>query len=292
MAAGCHVIKSRRNGIDHFGGTCQPRWVSKNESLAGLSVAAALVIQFTPVPDRWKTIISISGGILFILFFVRILLSRKHAIDDGGESRIRVSTREANDVVIAENGSVASKISTGSGSIYGHVAGRDIIFHHSPPAPKPDIPHILAKLRVLLLEDSKWIRIRFELTNGDQKAEDIRIAFAATQSMYHEFQSVAGELAPHEELDTFYVHVARTEDDNDFVQLSIYFSATVDTERKDFVAEHIFPITADSLVAGTLVKSARNRYREGNSPDPADLVSTSIVKVSFGTHWQYTGDTA
>ncbi len=255
--------------------------MSKTKWLGGMSFFIGVGIQFVPVPDAWRWGITIVAGIGVIACLIGAFMAKGDPVmEESGDSSVqRVSARDAADVVTAADHSTASKVSTGSGQINAPVAGRDIIYHAQPQR-EQEMPHIFARLHIDNLDEPNCIRVHFQLINGDSKVENIRLAFTSIRCVYGEYQTISGEMAPRDEIDTFYVYLARTPDDNDLVQLTIYFNAKVGAEVKDFIAEHSFPISKDKLVPGTVIKPATNKYREGKAPaDAAQSLSREIMRT-------------
>ena len=143
-----------------------------------------------------------------------------------------------------------TKISLGAGTVNAPIAGRDnIIFGGSPRESKP--PHVHPRLRIDSLSDCGWIRIRFELTNGDVAVRNIRKTYKSLTHSSVEFLPVAGSMAPGaENIGAYYEHISRTKTDDDLVILTLYFDPQIGPEVKHFISEHRFPICKEDLVVG------------------------------------------
>lgn len=233
---------------------------------AGLNLCLAIAIQFAPVPEVWKTGITIAaiiGIIICLLGWARS--NRSVSQSEFGQN---VSVKDAMDVVSAADHSSASKISTGAGNVNAPIAGRDVNYFHPPPS-EPQ-PHIHSRLRIDSLAESGWIRIRFELTNGNVPVQNIRKSYKSLRNNVTEHVTLTGSMAPGAEIVTLYEHIKRTQTDDDLVILTLYFDAQIGSDVKHYISEHHFFICKDDLVPRTLIKPARIDYRKGELP-PYDI---------------------
>jgi hypothetical protein len=236
-----------------------------------------LLLSVIVLPDWLKLYV----GTFFVLCFaycsIRFLFAKNNpAMEAAGGSAVQtVSAKDTGDVTTAADNSSAFKV---SGDVNAPVAGRDnIIFQGPLPESKP--PHVHPRLRIDSLANRGWIRIRFELTNGDVAVTNIRKTSKSLTNSSVELSPVAGSMAPGAEISTYYEHISRTKTDDDLVILTLYFDAQLGSEVKHFISQHRFPICKEDLLAGKEIKPARNDYHE-REPPPYDINEAWVKPLS------------
>ena len=243
--------------------------------ISGSLAVGSLVAPQIPDGARLPIFLLCSVVLVGSLIWWVVAPEHAHATANGGSLFQDVSAKGSGDVTTAADNSSAFKV---SGDVNAPVAGRDnIIFQGSLPESKP--PHVHPRLRIESLADRGWIRIRFELTNGDVAVTNIRKTYKSITNLCVELSPVAGSMAPGAEISTYYEHISRTKTDDDLVILTLYFDAQIGSEVKHFISEHRFPICKEDLVAGKEIKPARNDYHEGEPP-PYDINEAWVKPLS------------
>jgi hypothetical protein len=233
---------------------------------AAVSGVFAVAITVTPVPEEWRPyLVTGSWSLLAVLCLTWLIVHFWGRTSTAAEARSGFSAYGKHiegDMITAAEESTASKISTGAGDINAPIAGRDVIYQPE----KEKRPHLFVKLQIDSIE-SEYIQAHFDLTNGETQITNIRITHGSLGRSYREFEPLTGMMAPNAEVSTAPIFLARTPNDDNWVTLTAYFDATIESTSKNFISEHGFLVSKINLKVGSVIKPNRNNYREGIAPD-------------------------